>query len=88
VNNPSLLFFHREGKSLLLWRSKTSATSQLFTPVELSGTGDVLITISQMIAYSQNDGFTRLRLIGGKMVDVKETTDRIDYLIRLACGDQ
>jgi len=58
------------------------------TPVDLSGSGDVHITISQMIAYSQNDGFTRLRLTGGKMLDVKETTDRIDYLIRRACGSQ
>jgi hypothetical protein len=58
------------------------------TPVDFPGTGDVHVTISQLIAYSQNDGFTRLRLTGGKMLDVKETTDRIDYLIRCACAAQ
>jgi len=56
------------------------------TPVEVTGPGDISITISQLIAYSQNEGFTRLRLTGGKMLDVKESTDRIDYLIRHACG--
>ncbi|HEX4263977.1 MAG TPA: hypothetical protein VH597_06520 [Verrucomicrobiae bacterium] len=58
------------------------------TPVELSSSGEVSITLSQLIAYSQNDGFTRLQLTGGKMLDVKETTDRIDYLVRNACGAQ
>jgi hypothetical protein len=58
------------------------------TPVEITGSGDVSITISQLIAYRQNEGFTRLQLTGGKMLDVKETTDRIDYLVRCACGTQ
>lgn len=62
--------------------------SVLLTPVEATGPGDISITISQLIAYSQNEGFTRLRLTGGKMLDVKETTDRIDFLIRRACGSQ
>jgi hypothetical protein len=58
------------------------------TPVEIPGSGEVSITLSQLIAYSQNDGFTRLHLTGGKLLDVKETTDRIDYLVRHACGTQ
>jgi hypothetical protein len=58
------------------------------TPVDITESSDVNITISQLIAYSQNEGFTRLRLTGGKMLDVKESTDRIDYLIRRACGSQ
>ena len=58
------------------------------TPAGAADAGDVNVTVSQLIAYSQNEGFTRLRLTGGKMLDVKETTDRIDYLIRCACGDQ
>ncbi len=44
----------------------------------------ITIVISQMISYSQEVGFTRLRLTGGKTVDVKETTDRIDHLVRRA----
>jgi hypothetical protein len=56
------------------------------TEAGVSEPGDVSISVSQLIAYSQNEGFTRLRLTGGKMLDVKETTDRIDYLIRQACG--
>ena len=58
------------------------------TPLEVIDSTDVNLTVSQMIAYTQNEGFTRLRLTGGKMLDVKETTDRIDFLIRRACGSQ
>jgi len=49
-----------------------------------SGPIGITIVISQMISYSQEVGFTRLRLAGGKTVDVKETTDRIDHLVRRA----
>lgn len=58
------------------------------TPVEIAEQDGVNVVISQLITYAQNDGFTRLRLTGGKMLDVKETTDRIDYLVRRACGSQ
>jgi hypothetical protein len=54
------------------------------TPIGVTEADDVSVGISQFIAYSQNEGFTRLRLIGGRTLDVKESTDRIDYLIRLA----
>ena len=64
------------------------APSVRLTPVEIAGTGVVSVTLSQLIAYRQNEGFTRLQLTGGKMLDVKETTDRIDYLVRCACGTQ
>ena len=56
------------------------------TPVEVNGLNDGIVLVSQLIAYAQNDGFTRLRLTGGRMLDVKETTDRIDFLVRRACG--
>lgn len=49
-----------------------------------SGAIGITIVIGQMISYSQEVGFTRLRLTGGKTVDVKETTDRIDHLVRRA----
>lgn len=46
----------------------------------------VRVSIVELIAYSQNSGFTRLNLTGGKVLDVKETTDQIDRLVRLASG--
>jgi hypothetical protein len=58
------------------------------TPVEMTDSSDISIVVTQLIAYSQNEGFTRLRLTGGKMLDVKETTDRIDYLVRYAATSQ
>jgi hypothetical protein len=40
----------------------------------------------QMIAYDQQMGFTRLRLTGNKVLDVKEGTDQIDKLVRGAAS--
>lgn len=54
------------------------------TPATQAGPVGITIIISQMISYSQEVGFTRLRLTGGKTVDVRETTDRIDHLVRRA----
>jgi hypothetical protein len=65
-----------------------SVPSVHLTPLEVTASSGVNLTISQLIAYTQNEGFTRLRLTGGKVLDVKETTDRIDFLIRRACGSQ
>ena len=62
------------------------APSVRLTSVGAVNSADISVAISQLIAYSQNEGFTRLRLTGGKMLDVKETTDRIDYLIRCAAS--
>jgi hypothetical protein len=39
-----------------------------------------------MIAYSQGSDYTRLNLTGGKVLDVKETTDVIDRLVRAAAS--
>jgi hypothetical protein len=44
------------------------------------------VGITEFIAYSQNPAFTRLNLTGGKVLDVKETTDQIDRLVRAASG--
>ncbi len=49
-----------------------------------SGQLTVKVSIAEFIAYSQNTGFTRLSLTGGKVLDVKETTDQIDRLVRVA----
>ncbi len=54
------------------------------TPAAEAGQIGIIIVISQMISYSQEVGYTRLRLTGGKTLDVKETTDRIDHLVRRA----
>ena len=44
----------------------------------------ISVAISEMIAYSQRSDFTRLNLKGGKVLDVQETTDAIDRLVRAA----
>jgi hypothetical protein len=41
----------------------------------------------QLITYAQQTGFTRLRLTGNKVLDVKEGTDQIDRLIRGASSN-
>jgi hypothetical protein len=46
----------------------------------------VSVLVSEMIAYSQGSDFTRLNLTGGKVLDVKETTDVIDRLVRAAAA--
>jgi hypothetical protein len=42
------------------------------------------VKLWQMLTYDQQIGFTRLRLSGGRNIDVKETTGEIDQLVRLA----
>lgn len=63
------------------------APSVRLTPVAELGPAGINVVISQMISYSQETGFTRLRLTGRKTLDVKETTDRIDDLVRRAAAD-
>jgi hypothetical protein len=46
------------------------------------------VSINEFIAYSQNTGFTRLNLIGGKVLEVQETTDQIDRMVRAASSHQ
>jgi hypothetical protein len=50
----------------------------------LGGELAVGVAITEFIAYAQNPGFTRLNLTGGKILEVKETTDQIDRLVRAA----
>jgi hypothetical protein len=42
----------------------------------------VSVGVSELIAYSSQTGFTRLNLTGRKTLDVKETTEQIDRLMR------
>jgi hypothetical protein len=42
------------------------------------------VHISHLLTYAEETGFTRLRLVGGRVLDVKETTDQIDQLVRSA----
>ena len=48
----------------------------------------VAVPVSQLIAYEQQTGCTRLLLVGRKSVQVKESTDQIDRLVRLASQNQ
>jgi len=52
------------------------------TPIGIESPNGVDVTVSELLAYSQQEGFTRLQLTGRKTLDVTETTDRIDYMIR------
>lgn len=48
--------------------------------------GMVSILAARLIAYEQQMGFTRLKLTDGSVLDVKETTDQIDRLVRNAAS--
>lgn len=61
-----------------------SVPSVRLTPAGKTETPGININSWRMISYSEMEGFTRLRLSGGQTLDVKETTDRIDYLVRQA----
>jgi hypothetical protein len=50
--------------------------------VENNPAGLIRVSTLQLISYDQHAGFTRLRLLGGKVLEVKETTDQIDRLVR------
>jgi hypothetical protein len=48
--------------------------------------GTVRVPASQLLAYDQQLGFTRLKLMGGTVLDVREGTDQIDRLVRAAAA--
>jgi hypothetical protein len=54
-----------------------------------AGNPSVIVQIQpkQMITYRQQLGFTQLRLTGHKVLEVKESTDQIDHLIRGAASN-
>ena len=55
------------------------------TPIQSEGEVITVPTL-QLLAYAQGPGFTRLRLTGGQTLDVRETTDHIDRVIRAAAN--
>lgn len=61
-----------------------TAPSIRLTPVTATEQNEISVELSQLITYAQEQGDTRLRLTGGKTLDVKETTERIDGLARQA----
>ena len=70
----------KQTRSLLTHRiSLTQARAEL-------AESPVSVLVSEMIAYSQGSDYTRLNLRGGKVLEVKETTDVIDQLVRAAAA--
>ncbi|MGD0614727.1 MAG: hypothetical protein ABSA69_04695 [Verrucomicrobiota bacterium] len=47
----------------------------------------IRILTAQLITYSQRDNFTQLTLTGGRVLEVKESTDQIDRLVRIATAN-
>jgi hypothetical protein len=66
--------------------SRPAATPKIHLTLTQGQQGQLVVgvSISEFIAYSQNVGFTRLNLTGGKVLEVKESTDQIDRLVRAA----
>jgi hypothetical protein len=44
------------------------------------------VTLDELISYSQGANCTRLSLTGRRVLEVKETTDQIDRLVRAAAS--
>ena len=53
-------------------------------PVVAQGRNSIEVALADLITYSKNGNHTRLKLKGGLILDVKETTDQIDRLAREA----
>jgi hypothetical protein len=56
------------------------------TAIHPGGEAMVAVTASHLITYAGHPGFTRLKLTGGRVLEVRETTDHIDRLIRAAAN--
>lgn len=54
------------------------------TPTQGSEGATRTVLLSQLLTYAEERGFTRLRLVGGLEMQVRETTDQIDRLVRTA----
>ena len=68
--------------------SPVDETREVFVPrITLSRadcTDTAVLPVSELIAYSGHTGYTRLNLVGRKVLDVRETTAEIDQLVREA----
>ncbi|MGO8839205.1 MAG: hypothetical protein ACLQAH_09080 [Limisphaerales bacterium] len=47
----------------------------------------IKVQAAQMITYEEQTGFTRLRLTGGLVLEVREGADQIDRLVRNAAAN-
>jgi hypothetical protein len=65
------------------WSPPTHKISLTIAGAE-GGQCSVSVGVVELIAYSQEMGFTQLTLTGSKVLHVKETTDQIDRLVRAA----
>ena len=54
------------------------------TAPELPAGTALTVPVSELIAYHQQTGFTRVVLVGKRSLDVKEPTEEIDRLVRSA----
>lgn len=54
------------------------------TPTQSSEGATRIVLLSHLLTYAEERGFTRLRLVGGLEMQVRETTDQIDRLVRMA----
>lgn len=54
------------------------------TPVGSDHPNGINVSVAELLTYSQQIGYTRLRLRGQRTLDVAETTERIDHMVRRA----
>ena len=48
----------------------------------------ITVNIHDLLGYSQQQGFTRVYLVGGRSFDVREDTANVDRLVRSAATAQ
>jgi len=79
---------NQKSQNKLMTESCNSPTISLTVMQGQEGlpSGAVRVKAAQLIAYEQQRGFTRLRMLGAKWLDVKEGTDEIDRLLRAAAS--
>jgi hypothetical protein len=63
-----------------------SVSLTLATVGNSSPSGSLRVPASKLLTYDQQMGFTRLRLTGRTVLDVRESTDQIDRLVRAAAS--
>jgi hypothetical protein len=83
-----LCWFAESEVAKLLMTQSNSPTISLTAMQSQEGLqpGAVRVKAEQLLAYEQQRGFTRLRMLGAKSLDVREGTDEIDRLLRAAAS--
>jgi hypothetical protein len=96
TRNPGIIHLHENIESIIVLfmpNHSTEPVHELSIALTLvrdeagNPSASVSVQPTQMIAYDQKQGFTRLRLVGNKVLEVKEGTDQIDWLIRKVASD-